>query len=234
MTAPQLCRVARLELIRDGWRWPFADEQRAEIDAHFAQRREEKPAMFNGRVLLGRNATFTPDCFSAGIFETDFASFLSWRDWGYPDPSVFNGFGMGALRTSDGAFVLGEMGQHTANAGKVYFPGGTPDPSDLRGDRLDIASSISREIAEETGLSEADYRPSEGWTCVVSGGAIAMLRVLHIDQPSNVLRATIEATLAQQTAPELAAIRLVRDARDFTAAMPSFVTAFLTTQFTPR
>ena len=66
---------------------------------------------------------------SASYFETDFAAFLAWRDWGFPDESVFNGFGMGALRCTDGAYVLGEMGAHTANAGRIYFPSGTPDPT---------------------------------------------------------------------------------------------------------
>ena len=80
--------------------------------------------MWNGRVLLGRNPVFAGERFSASYFETDFASFLAWRDWGFPDKDVFNGFGMGALRCADGAFVLGEMGQHTANAGRIYFPVG--------------------------------------------------------------------------------------------------------------
>ena len=92
----------------------------------------EKPKLWNGRVLLGRNPVFTGDRFSADYFETDFASFLAWRDWGFADKSVFNGFGMGALRGSDGAFVLGEMAAHTANAGRIYFPAGTPDLDDLR------------------------------------------------------------------------------------------------------
>ncbi|HEY0330623.1 MAG TPA: NUDIX hydrolase [Rhodopseudomonas sp.] len=233
MTAPIFHRVAQLELIRDGWRWPFADDQRAAIDAHFAQRQLEKPELFNGRVLLGRNARFTRESFSADIFETDFASFLAWRDWGYPDQGVFNGFGMGALRSSDGAFVLGEMGRHTANAGRVYFPGGTPDPSDLRGDRLDIEASISREIAEETGLLKTDYRSGTGWCCVVSGTVIAILRVLEVDQPGAALRDRIAANLARQVLPELCAIHLVRAPGDFTAAMPGFVTAFLATQWPP-
>ena len=81
---------------------------------------------------LGRDPVFAGDRFSASYFETDFASFLAWRDWGFPDRSVFNGFGMGALRCSDGAFVLGEMGRHTSNAGRIYFPSGTPDPDDIR------------------------------------------------------------------------------------------------------
>ena len=91
-------------------------------------------------------------------FETDFASFLAWRDWGFPDSDVFNGFGMGALRCADGAFVMGEMGHHTANAGRIYFPSGTPDLDDLSGDTVDIAGSVAREVEEETGLTPADYR----------------------------------------------------------------------------
>ncbi len=58
---------------------------------------------------MGAIPVFAGKRFSADYFETDFASFLAWRDWGFPDNSVFNGFGMGALRGSDGAFVLGEM-----------------------------------------------------------------------------------------------------------------------------
>ena len=114
--------------------------------------------LWNGRVLLGRNPVFAGERFSADYFETDFASFLAWRDWGFPDSDVFNGFGMGALRGSDGAFVLGEMGEHTANAGRIYFPSGTPDLDDVSGDVLDIAGSVAREVEEETGLTPADYR----------------------------------------------------------------------------
>ena len=43
----------------------------------------------------GRNPVFDGDRFSADYFETDFASFLAWRDWGFPDKNVFNGFGHG-------------------------------------------------------------------------------------------------------------------------------------------
>jgi 8-oxo-dGTP pyrophosphatase MutT (NUDIX family) len=226
MTPPVIHRVTTLDLGLEPWPWPFAQQRRAEIDAHFAIQQREKP-IWNGRILLGRNPVFNGDRFSASYFEADFASFLAWRDWGFPDTSVFNGFGMGALRCADGAFVLGEMGQHTANAGRIYFPSGTPDLDDIRSGAVDISSSVVREVEEETGLSAADYQAGAHWDCVVSGAAIAMIRILDVDIPGEALRARIEANLARQTQPELSAVHLVRETRDLTAAMPRFVTAFV-------
>jgi 8-oxo-dGTP pyrophosphatase MutT (NUDIX family) len=231
MTLPVVHRVTALDLALRPAPWPFAEQRRADIDAHFALKQGEKPQLFNGRVLLARHPVFSADRFSADFFETDFASFLAWRDWGFPDASVFNGFGMGALRCSDGAFVMGEMGRHTANAGRIYFPSGTPDLDDIRGDAVDIAGSVAREVEEETGLAPADYRAGAEWECVVSGVAVAMIRVLDVDGSGDALRARIEANLARQHQPELAAIHLVRGRGDLTAAMPRFVTAFIERQF---
>jgi hypothetical protein len=231
MTLPVIHRVTALDLALRPAPWPFAEQRRADIDAHFALKQGKTPQLFNGRVLLARHPVFSAGRFSADFFETDFASFLAWRDWGFPDASVFNGFGMGALRCSDGAFVLGEMGRHTANAGRIYFPSGTPDLDDIRGDAVDIAGSIAREIEEETGLTPADYRAGAAWDCVVSGAAVAMIRILDVDRTGEALRAGIEANLARQRQPELAAIHLVRGRSDLTAAMPRFVTAFIEQQF---
>jgi 8-oxo-dGTP pyrophosphatase MutT (NUDIX family) len=226
MTAAVIHRVTALDLRLKLRPWSFAQARRAEIDAHFAVKAREKP-IWNGRVLLGRDPVFAGERFGADYFETDFASFLAWRDWGFPDAEVFNGFGMGALRCSDGAFVLGEMARHTANAGRVYFPSGTPDLDDISGEAVDIAGSVAREVKEETGL----YRPGAHWDCVVAGASIAMIRILDVDLTGEALRARIEANLAGQKQPELCAVHLVRGVADLTAAMPRFVTAFLEAQF---
>ena len=231
MTLPIIRRVTALDLKLEPWDWPFARERRGEIDAHFAERQRERPGIWNGRVLLARGGEFAEGCFSARYFETDFASFLAWRDWGFPDSDVFNGFGMGALRAADGAFVMGEMAGHTANAGRIYFPAGTPDLDDLKGGAVDIAGSVVREVEEETGLTPADYRLDPHWDCVVTSASVAMMRLLHVEMPGEDIRARIEANLAAQTEPELAAIHLVRHVGDFTATMPHFVTAFVAQHF---
>jgi 8-oxo-dGTP pyrophosphatase MutT (NUDIX family) len=224
-------RVTKLDLNVRPWSWPFADERRDDIGAHFALQQRDTPQLWNGRILLARNPDFTADRFSADYFETDFASFLAWRDWGFPDANVFNGFGMGALRCSDGAFVLGEMGQHTSNAGRIYFPSGTPDLDDVRTGAVDMPGSVAREVEEETGLTPADYTAAAHWDCVVLGASIALIRILQVDLSGEALRARIEANLARQHQPELSAIHLVRGVSDLTAAMPCFVTAFIEKQF---
>ena len=223
-------RVTQFDLQCGRWTWPFAVERRADIDAHFARQQADKPQLWNGRVLLGRNPVFDGDRFSADYFEADFASFLAWRDWGFADSSVFNGFGMGALRGSDGVFALGEMAAHTANAGRIYFPSGTPDPDDLKDGMIDLPGSVAREVEEETGLTAADYSAVDHWDCVVCGAAIAIIRILNVDMPGEALRAKIEANLAAQRSPELAAIHLVRGPCDLSPAMPRFVTAFIEAQ----
>jgi len=122
------------------------------------------------------------------------------------------------------------MGPHTSNAGRVYFPSGTPDLDDIRNGAVDIAGSVAREVEEETGLKPADYRAGADWDCVVSGAAIAMIRILDVDLDGEALRERIEANLARQPQPELCRIHLVRERRDLTAAMPRFVTAFVEKQ----
>ncbi|MCK1364017.1 NUDIX hydrolase [Bradyrhizobium sp. 62] len=234
MTSLTIHRVTTLDLAVRPIVWPFAEERRDEIATHFAEKQRERPKIWNGRVLIGRDALFTDGHLAATYFETDFASFLAWRDWGFPDKAVFNGFGMGALRSSDGAFVMGEMAQHTANAGRIYFPSGTPDLDDVRGDTLDIPGSVIRELEEETGLTAADYRVEPDWHCVVTGPAIAMLQIINLDMPGDVARARIEANLAREAEPELSAIHLVRGMSDLTPSMPRFVTAFVEQQFALR
>jgi 8-oxo-dGTP pyrophosphatase MutT (NUDIX family) len=225
---PQLRRVKQLDLAFAPAPWAFAEDRRAEIEAHFAKVRESKPAVWNGRVLLCRNPRADGDSYRADYFETDFASFLAWRDWGFPDTSVFNNFGAGALRSADGVFVLGRMAAHTANAGRVYFPAGTPDPNDIVGERIDLAASVTRETEEEVGLKPADYAEGEGWTIVETGQVVACFRLLTSKLSAVELQTRIEAFIQAETLPELSGVTLVRSVADFNSAMPEFIKAYLT------
>ena len=227
MTAISVVPVERLQLGHSLWEWPFAQARRREIDAHFAQLRRGNPELWNGRVLMLRDFGIEEGVFSGRTFETDFASLLAWRDWDFPDSAVTNVYAMGALRGSDGGFILGEMAAHTANAGRVYFAAGTPDPGDVRGDTVDLLGSVIREVEEETGLTPADFVAGAGWFTVLAGPRIAQMKLLQARVPAEELRERIVSFLTTQEQPELSDIHIVRGPDDLTAAMPAFMAAFL-------
>jgi len=226
MVETQVVLLDRLELRVVPRRWIFADQRRVEIDAHFAARCQTQP-LWNGRVLLLHEFSISADVFRGAYLETDFASFLAWRDWGCPDAAIRNCFSLGAVRGADGAFLLGVMADHTANAGKIYFPGGTPDPTDVAGDTVDLYGSVIRELAEETGLAVDLMQVQPGWYAVLAGARIAMIKLLQSPLPAAELRARVLVHLAQESSPELADIRIVGTPDQFDPLMPAFVTAFL-------
>jgi 8-oxo-dGTP pyrophosphatase MutT (NUDIX family) len=223
----EIVRIKRLDLAIAPRPWPFAEQHRGEIARHFEHLRETKPAVWNGRILLLHEHAIVGDAFHGAYFETDYASFVAWRDWGFPDASVRNCFSLGALRASDGGFLLGVMGSHTLNAGRIYFPAGTPDPSDIVGGTVDLAGCIRREMAEETGLGPDAYDAEEGWCCVRTRTHIAQFKLLHARATATALRDHILGYLAREAQPELTDIRIVRGPADFDPMMPPFVTAFL-------
>jgi 8-oxo-dGTP pyrophosphatase MutT (NUDIX family) len=225
--------VATLDLRFEPAPWPFAHERRAEIDAYFAQQRARNPTLWNGRILLMRRWTADGGAFRGAYTETDFASLLAWRDFGFPDRTMFNCYGMAALRSSDGAYLLGEMAAHTANAGRIYFPAGTPEPEDIIGDTVDLAGNVMRELAEETGLAagDVDVDVSEGWTCVRVGQRIGMMREMRAREPAEDLRRHIRDHLAAEAHAELSDIRIVRGPADIDARMPPWITEYFRYQW---
>jgi len=228
VNACEIVRIKRLELAFTPRPWPFAQARRGEIDRHFDEIQRSKPAVWNGRILLLYQHAIVDGVFRGAYFETDYASFVAWRAWGFPDRAVHNCFSLGALRGTDGGFLLGVMNSHTLNAGKIYFPAGTPEPNDIAGATVDLVSSIHREVAEESGIAPDDYEAEDGWACVFAGAHIAQIKVLHARETAAALRARIMANLAREREPELADIRIARGAADLDPMMPPFVSAFLT------
>jgi 8-oxo-dGTP pyrophosphatase MutT (NUDIX family) len=125
------------------------------------------------------------------------------------------------------------MSEHTANAGRIYFPAGTPDPNDVVGGRVDLAMSIVREVEEEVGLQPSDYAPSDEWTIVETGQVVACVRVLASPHSAAELQQRIEAFIKSEASPELSGVKLVRSRADFDPQMPLFITAFLDSRLAP-
>ncbi len=227
----RVVHVDRLELTFEPQPWAYADARRAAIDALFAETQKKKPALFNGRVLLMHRCDISSDALSGGFMEADYASFTFWMASGRPEAGIRDCFGAAAVMSSDGAFLLGEMGAHTFNAGQIYFPCGTPDLSDLVGNRVDFDMSVRRELKEETGLNAAELAEERGWTLAIDGDLICAIKVMQSSLDAVTLRARMLRHLASEQLPELADIRIVRGPDDFSPAMRSFARIFLTQRF---
>jgi 8-oxo-dGTP pyrophosphatase MutT (NUDIX family) len=224
---PSISHIDRLDLSFAPKPWDFAVERRDEIDAFFAALRRDKPSIWNGRVLMLHHHAIKDGVLHGEYLETDYASFAAWRQWGGPAAKVHDCFSAAAILAADGAFLLGVMGPHTFNGGKIYFPCGTPDPKDIVGDKVDLELSVRRELHEETGLSVAEFASEPGWTMITDGPLIAQIKVLRSGEDSVALRKRVLLHLASEQQPELADIRIVRKHEDLDPAMPRFVTAFL-------
>jgi 8-oxo-dGTP pyrophosphatase MutT (NUDIX family) len=223
----KVSRVVQLDFRFDPQPWSFAEQRRAEIDAHFAAARRIKPQLWNGRVLLLRNYEIADGTLRGAFFEADYASFHAWIAWRRPAADAVDCFGAAVVRSSDGEFLLAQMAAHTANAGRIYFPCGTPDPADIRDGNVDLDHSIRRELLEETGLDSAEFEADQGWIIVEEAARLVAYRTMRATESGEALCRKVEGHLARQADRELAAVRLVRGAADLVPAMPDYVQAFL-------
>src|SRR5580692_1512737 len=189
---PEIVAVERVEIAVTPWRWDFAHARADDIARHFTTRQRERPALWNGRVLLLHRFTVENGVLRGSSFETDYASFLAWRDWGCPDAGVFNVFAAAALQAADGAYLVGRMAPFTSIAGQWLFPCGTPDLKDISPDgKLDLAGSARRELLEETGLDTGTFQAEPGWTLVRDGGFVGVIKHLVAGERAETLRGRI-------------------------------------------
>lgn len=220
-------RVDRLETELVSGIWPFAEQHRAEIEANFAVRQQKTPALWNGHILMLRDHAIEETTFRGSFIEVDYASFLTWHDWGRPEAGAKDCFAQGALRAADGAFLLGVMGPQTSHPGHIYFPSGTPDREDVVGTAVDLVGSVWREMQEETGLTPANLAAESGWHTVLAGPRLAHIKIMQAREKADALRARILENLSRQPQPELSDIRIVRDPGDLDPMMQDFIVAFL-------
>jgi NUDIX domain len=226
-----LLEVAELDLAFEPARWSFAERRATSIAAHWARLRKTKPALFNGRVLLPDGALKLRGVY----FETDYADFLAWGEFGHPGEPVDNCFSMAALRGADGAFLLGEMAPHTYNAGQIYFPAGTPDPTDIFDGKVDLDVSARRELFEETGVKAGETTIAPGWTLVFAPQRIACMKLMTLALPAAKIKARIDAHLAGDAHSEFSRMHIVRGPRDIDETrVPIFVAEYLRDAFVQR
>lgn len=217
---------ADIRFVRDAW--AFAEDRGAEISAHWRDVCAENPDLYNGRVLKARNCRVEGGVFRAEAIETDFASFLYWRDSGFPDHSMKNLFGTAAVWSSEQDLILGRMSSWTANAGLIYPFGGSLGPEDVSGDQVDMSASTARELAEESGLDINEAIVTPGFLAIFDGPRVALLTTLTFPLSTSDLVARIEAFLASERKPELDGVHVVRSLADLLPErMPPYTQSYI-------
>jgi hypothetical protein len=75
----------------------FPSRACTDIDRHFADQQRDRPALWNGGMLMLHRYARENGVLRGASFETDYASFLAWRDWDCPAVGVFNVFAAAAF-----------------------------------------------------------------------------------------------------------------------------------------
>ncbi len=191
----------------------FVAAQRTMITDHWSRSVAAKPALFDGTVLIAEDLTVDGGRLAATLRPIPFSAFLAWRDWGYPVDGLTHLSAAAAIVAGDGAVILGTMGAHTANAGRTYLVGGTPDPTDVTADgTVDLVATAARELLEETGLS-APVATVEA--LVVRDHPRAVVVAVHrFPDGADDLAAQIRRFLAADPEPELSDVVVIRTVAD--------------------
>lgn len=231
--AIEIIEVDELDLVLEPHAWSFGERYVREIDDCWQRLAAKNPSQFNGPVLIMHRWSFDRKAdgqlvLRGAFLQTDYKTFVAWRDLSLPDEGARNCFSMAALRSSDGLFLLGEMNTFTTLPGRLQFPAGTPDPNDVRDNRVDLEASAFRELEEETGLTHQDVTAAPGWSLVMEGRKIACMKRMLVDAPAKDVTARVLRTLTVQTEPELAALHAIKaPTQREIARMPGFMRAYL-------
>jgi len=234
MTAScQFFEVDRLDCRLVEHRLDLCEAEERRVEELWREQSSHNPALYDGRILLARRVETLVDdsgrtTLEIEFFEAPFSRFFVWKRLGQPDWGVFNCFSAPALRSSDGAFLAGEMGLNHAQPGVIYFPCGTPDREDVVGSRVDLTGCLIRELAEETGIEVDERDLAPGWRIISYMKQRACLRIVNL---ASEAQSEVEKALRHirsQKNPELAGMRVFRRRAELAEPrLPEFMKAFL-------
>jgi NUDIX domain-containing protein len=227
-TGDRCDEIAQCSLWVSDAAWVYAEDHREEIAAYWAKASAARPKLFNGNIFVLGAGRLQGAVFGGSFLATDFASFLYWRDQGYPETGVRDGFGSAVIRSAEGYVLYGRQTGGNLNAGLVYPPGGFIDPRDVAAGSIDIDAGIARELTEETGLAPADLERTPGYLLTRAGPLVSIAIEWRSALSAEALRKRILEHVARQAEPELEDVVIIRSRRDVDdTAMPRHACAIL-------
>ncbi|CAN5149301.1 hypothetical protein BH10PSE7_BH10PSE7_35280 [soil metagenome] len=221
----RLSLISSFDLRLTNEAWAFAASERPRIDAHWTALQTGNPRIWNGDVLICLAADLSNGALTARFTRTDFASFVAWRDWGWPDKAARNCFGSAVVVSSDGALIYGRMGPHTLNAGQAYPPGGSLEPGDADAEgRVDVIGSLRRELTEETGLNPGAAQAGD-CLAVFDGQRLSVAQAYHFDLTAAEIEARVRRHIEEAEEEELEGIAVLTSASQVDSTMPGYAAA---------
>lgn len=220
--AMQIVPVHDVDIRSVPGQWPLTAEMRAASTAHWQRAVAANPHLWDGRILGfcapgGGMPRVEAGMFRAEAREDAYSAFLYWRDAGFPDIGLAHAFGTALIVSGEGALIYGVMGAQTANAGRIYPPGGSLEPRDVLADgSIDVLGCIATELEEETGLRPHEARIG-GLYAIIDGPRVSIGRVFHFAQSTADLLARIRANLDLQEERELADVIAIGSGREAAA-----------------
>jgi hypothetical protein len=191
-------------------RWRYESDNRMRIEKYWHKIQAENSALHNGGIYMLTDWTLGDGMLKGSVQPASYASFLYWREQGYPEIGTRNCFGSSVLQSQEGHILFGRMAAHTLTSGLVYPVGGSFGDEDVSMGALHVETNIARELVEETGLTPQAGRRQDGYICVEEGPRMALAATFVFDCASGELRNRIIAHLEMCDDPELDEVVIFR------------------------
>lgn len=172
------------------------------IEANWQAELARNPDLFDGRTVLFSKVLLRDGHLAGDCHEVRYASLLHWRLAGRTDIAAHL-FAMALPVTADGAVLTVRMAHWTANAGQVYFAGGSLEPADFVGAMADVEGNMRREVLEETGLGLADAPQEQGYRVLRTDRGVVVIRRCRLRQTAREVEAFVRAHIEAETRPEI-------------------------------
>lgn len=192
---------------------PLERDNLQAIDENWQREVAINPHIFDGRVALLSEFSYRDNRLAGRCHIVRYATFMYWRRH-RETPGAGHVFAHAMLVSSDNALVAIRMGKHTVNAGRVYFAAGSFELEDFRDGLVDVDFNMHREVLEETGIDIGKASPARRYYLLSTGSGTVIFRRYRMPMTANAMVASINAFVAAQTRPEIAAPVVIHSAGD--------------------
>jgi 8-oxo-dGTP pyrophosphatase MutT (NUDIX family) len=201
---------------------PFETENLAAIDRNWQTEIRAKPRLFDGQVAMFGAHELRDGHLSAKCHLVRFATFLYWRTV-EPVEGAEHFFAHAVPVARDNSLIAIRMGNHTANAGQVYFAAGSFDTQDFCGGKIDIEANMAREVFEETGIDLGAAIAEPDYAAWRYGGQAVIFRRYRFDLDAKTITKRIARHIQSDPDPEIDCAMAIRG----DCALPVGLTSYM-------